>query len=712
MKKKYFMLLLILIVIVISGIIMLKTQNTTLGRTEKRTAAKISEETYRNPVYVPDFSSISNIADPTVVKFNGEYYLYGTTGISGFDVLHSRDLIHWEYKGIAYGVPGWDGKGKSPWNKNWFWAPCIVYKNGTFYLYYSAGDQEMGDGSRNIGVATSKSPTGPFLDYSKNPIITDENSIDGYVFSDDDGRMYFYYNQVDANFNGTAVREMQDMFSFKTEETKVVEISEPWEGSINEGPVVLKHGGIYYHMYSGGNYYDSTYAMGYATSKNPMGLDKMKDESWTKFNNNPILKSSNQAIGPGHHDIQKAPNNVTDFIIYHTKQFEEDGGERQIAIDRMFWNHDKIWTCGPTTSPMEVPQKPDFQDWFDGKDGDLPKDSWKELGGTWRINNNELKQKSTNSDESVLLQKTAAINYVYEVNLMLDKDIHAGDYGLYASYKDKDNYLKVVLIPSKKRVEIQTRTDGDETVITSRQLNEDFDYNSFHQLLLYKNTGELKLIIDGIPYLTGKTKLEGGAIGLTTNNVAATFDGIALTSYFEDSFDSEPVSIKEAGYIGSQLSNFEIKGHELIGTAKTEEAGIFKGEELENYEFTTDIRHVGKDLTDQNFGVYGVYKDKKNYARLTFKQDKFPGKYYLEIEIREGNKKTCNTIDLKDLPYGAYAPNDYHTLRVTKKGAKLAIYVDGIKVGESIVNIDFGRIGLTSGKGYTAFDNVAVVKLN
>uniref|UniRef100_UPI00315986C4 family 43 glycosylhydrolase n=1 Tax=Caloramator sp. Dgby_cultured_2 TaxID=3029174 RepID=UPI00315986C4 len=199
-----------------------------------------SVPTYKNPVYVPDGASVINIADPTIIKYNGEYYLYGTSDIPGFNVFHSRDLVNWEYKGVAYSGPPSNGIFEGVWNIDWFWAPAIHYENGKFYLYYSAGDPSKGAESRNIGVAISDNPLGPFRDYENNPIVTDINSIDGFVFVDEDGEKYFYYNQVGGGFNGIVVRHMKDPFSFDTEETRVISISEPWEEVINEGPVVLK----------------------------------------------------------------------------------------------------------------------------------------------------------------------------------------------------------------------------------------------------------------------------------------------------------------------------------------------------------------------------------------------------------------------------------------------------------------------------------------
>ena len=48
-------------------------------------------------------------------------------------------------------------------------GPSVLKKNGTYYLIYSANHyQNKGYG---VGYATSKSPMGPWIKYSKNPLL-------------------------------------------------------------------------------------------------------------------------------------------------------------------------------------------------------------------------------------------------------------------------------------------------------------------------------------------------------------------------------------------------------------------------------------------------------------------------------------------------------------------------------------------------------------
>src|SRR5262249_28200286 len=56
-----------------------------------------------------------------------------------------------------------------------------------YYLYFPAQDKS---GIFRIGVATSTSPSGPFLPLAQP--IADSLSIDPALFTDDDGRAYLY----------------------------------------------------------------------------------------------------------------------------------------------------------------------------------------------------------------------------------------------------------------------------------------------------------------------------------------------------------------------------------------------------------------------------------------------------------------------------------------------------------------------------------------
>jgi len=178
-------------------------------------------------------------ADPFVLfdPISKLYYLYCTDndGRYPFLVYESSDLINWIKKGVGL------DRDKNDWGKGWFWAPEVYYNenNNLYYMFYSAlvkdelvkkyfNDDKYIECTK-IGVATSRSPLGPFANITNEPIDyypydrnyidiesiyldpfrLDENSnnnknikkgvyvpsIDANLFIDDDRKMYLYFSR-------------------------------------------------------------------------------------------------------------------------------------------------------------------------------------------------------------------------------------------------------------------------------------------------------------------------------------------------------------------------------------------------------------------------------------------------------------------------------------------------------------------------------------
>jgi len=151
-------------------------------------SARHSPGSYTNPLRprIPSGGTVQSCADPTVVRGQGTYsrwwYMYCTTDPlndsdtrgAGDPTFHpiptmaSRDLVHWKYVGDALPVkPAWADP------TAFLWAPDVVYSR-TYHRYYlsfvvtdttPAGGGDADPSCHNdsaIGVATSKSPTGPW----------------------------------------------------------------------------------------------------------------------------------------------------------------------------------------------------------------------------------------------------------------------------------------------------------------------------------------------------------------------------------------------------------------------------------------------------------------------------------------------------------------------------------------------------------------------
>lgn len=121
-------------------------------------------------------------ADPFVLfdPKSGYYYCYSTSeknvNNKTFYIYKSKDKVNWEFVDNALDLT------KNCWGKDWFWAPECYYNphNKLYYLFYGARVKDelckkhfYEDNyieSSKLGVATSTSPEGPFVNITNEPI--------------------------------------------------------------------------------------------------------------------------------------------------------------------------------------------------------------------------------------------------------------------------------------------------------------------------------------------------------------------------------------------------------------------------------------------------------------------------------------------------------------------------------------------------------------
>lgn len=314
----------------------------------------VNQETiyFQNPI-----SDITNIGDPFILKDNGKYYMFATSAPSyGFNVWESKNLVDWEERGLAYDHIDMENQ----WGIGDFWAPEVIKKDETFYMTYSARNSSD---SLRIAIATSDSPTGPFVDANIDLIKEDGSFIDGHIFIDEDGTPYFYYvkdnyeNIIDRNHvSQIYVQKMtEDLLGLTGPPECLLEPSQDWEDPTgkyqwNEGPFVIKYENIYYLMYSANYFGGEYYAIGYATSTSPMG-------PFEKSEKNPILSSNlDQGIsGPGHNSVTVGLDNKTLYAVYHIHTDPENpSGDRSLAIDRLYFEEGEMKIDGPTSTVQEL----------------------------------------------------------------------------------------------------------------------------------------------------------------------------------------------------------------------------------------------------------------------------------------------------------------------------------------------------------------------
>jgi beta-xylosidase len=301
--------------------------------------AALAVATFTNPVYNRDFP------DPFVLQAGSTYYAYATNGAGEqVQTATSHDFLHWSAGPDALPKLGkWAYPGST-------WAPSVLRRrDGTYVLYYTASR-----GTQCIGRAVAPSPLGPFVDRWSKPLVCQRGlggSIDPSPFRDADGSLYLYWKN-DGNSIGRPTEIWAQRLSpdgtrllgapHKTGETN----DRVWEGHVVEGPTMWRHGGRYYLFYSGGNYADDTYGVGYATCTGPFGPCKDARE-------NPILHTRCRAHGPGGESIIVVRGQA--WMVYHAWLPNHAGDKRVLWIDRLDWLTGPPVVHGPTCTPQPTP---------------------------------------------------------------------------------------------------------------------------------------------------------------------------------------------------------------------------------------------------------------------------------------------------------------------------------------------------------------------
>ena len=281
-------------------------------------------------------------ADPSAHVFNNKIYIYPSHDVDAgeaFDDLGSHfamedyhvfsmDNISSEVvdHGIALHVD------QVPWAEKQMWAPDANEKEGTFYLFFPAKDY---DGIFRIGVATSYSPSGPFIPQPN--AIKNSFSIDPAVFKDDDGSYYMYFGGI---WGGQLQRWRKGKFNAKQPKSPTAFLPKEKEAALlpfvaklrpdllefNEKPKEIqivdenrelllagdndrrffeaawlhKHNGDYYFSYSTGD----THFICYAIGDNPYGPFEYKGRVL-----NPVVGWTS------HHSICKIDQKS--YLFYH-----------------------------------------------------------------------------------------------------------------------------------------------------------------------------------------------------------------------------------------------------------------------------------------------------------------------------------------------------------------------------------------------------------
>lgn len=277
--------------------------------------------TITNPI-LPGFNP-----DPSILRVGDDYYIATSTfeWFPGVQIHHSRDLVHWRLLARPLNrVSQLDMRGVAA--SDGVWAPCLSYKDGTFYLVYTVVRAIIRD--QHNYVVTATNIEGPWSE----PIYLNALGFDPSLFHDDDGRSYLVQMALDPHrphdfFKGIYLTEYDTDRGELTGETKRIFTKHI---GATEGPHIYKRKGLYYLMVAeGGTAYD--HAVTVARSPELWGPYEPDPES-------PILTSRDAPDWPlqraGHGCLVETPAGEAymAYLCSRPVRVEADGRTKRYSI--------------------------------------------------------------------------------------------------------------------------------------------------------------------------------------------------------------------------------------------------------------------------------------------------------------------------------------------------------------------------------------------
>ena len=603
------------------------------------------DTTYLNPVYDRSFP------DPFVFKFEGSYFAY-STGFAPdgnvFEVLRSNDLVKWSALGGAMAPLE-----NSP---PYYWAPEVFYCNGRFYLYYSVGNETL----MEIRVATSERPDRGFVDSGRR-LTHEDFAIDAHLFVDDDGTRFLFYatDFLDHTHigTGTVVDRMVDPFTLEGKARPVTRAKYDWQvydpqrkekGGVRwhtvEGPTVLKRKGLYYEMFSGGNWQNTTYGVSYAIS------DRVSnDDEWLQYSDGenvlPILRTvPDIAIGPGHNCVVRGPNNRELYCVYHRWT---DAG-RVMAIDRMDFAGERIFIIGATSSPQPAPFRPTIREVFRS----TPISPAITMNGGWTFSDegaacrgdSRCEMTLSGLPDSFLVELTWSLSGSQFIVSLAGADGSNGDLIF-----DRDSHA------------VRLDLDGATSTIL---LPEHFDWAVRHLLRIEMDHRNISIEIDDRSVRTTAMLMRPTpAMTIVTERNGLRLTALELTEGYEELFVTEgPLS--ERGWtiipdIGHQIINGEL----IVD--QEDEWAIQKGRPLESFEIAANFRTLEGNPTSGEFGLTLSHQPSGTFTFLV------------------NCSERCLVVEGAAMPLPQQLVlAQYHQLRILKRKGVAFAYFDDLLIGE------------------------------
>ncbi|GGM87102.1 arabinan endo-1,5-alpha-L-arabinosidase [Lentzea pudingi] len=264
-----------------------------------------------------------SVHDPSAVRRTDGSYLVAHTG-NGIALKTSTDRIAFRNAGSAFpGGASWT----TPYTggSSNLWAPDLSYRDGRYWLYYSASTF----GSNRSAIFLATSPSGNSGTWTHRGLVVesrtsdDFNAIDPDLVVDDQGRWWLSFGSFWSGIKMIALNPSTGLRSDSTLRSLAGR-----NGGPIEAPNIVKHG-AYYYLYVSFDYCcrgaSSTYRVmvGRSTSVTGPYVDR-NGTALTSGGGTEILAGQGSVHGPGHQDV------LDDVLVYH---YYTDTGASRLGIN-------------------------------------------------------------------------------------------------------------------------------------------------------------------------------------------------------------------------------------------------------------------------------------------------------------------------------------------------------------------------------------------
>ncbi|MEQ9288030.1 MAG: family 43 glycosylhydrolase [Cyclobacteriaceae bacterium] len=414
-------------------------------------------EFYTNPIMPGNWS------DPGIIKVGDDYYSMCSSNEwqPGVPIVHSKDLVNWEYIGHAFlenpllnagetfrGVWG----GEMAYNPNTCQFLIYVPIMGHMYVYYA------------------NKPEGPY----SHPVKLDLGGVDPGFFADEDGSLYIISGE------GKIMSLTED--GLKTREVVAeIDISgyKPFEG-----PDIFKRGKYYYLVFSPGGtrpHQPSTISTMRATDlKGP----------WMKDPQNPNMfctdNPSSKFEGPAHATLIEVKDGQW-YLFYHAHELSHYSLGRPMLMEPVQWSTNGWWKPVNGKIPSRKNRRPELPasafkladsdefnsenlglQWFFNCTPDYSGVAWSlsERPGFMRVKTKAGDISSHNSLTNVFLQRVISKNFEFTTLLDFDAKDNNEKAGLHMYHDAGMNFwLASTMVRGEKVLEVGKYNNGKKKVL-------------------------------------------------------------------------------------------------------------------------------------------------------------------------------------------------------------------------------------------------------